>query len=53
MTSNTWFKPPNPTVVIPENEMGLPAGEADVVELLREICHDPELVRFVADMMEQ
>jgi hypothetical protein len=25
----------------------------DVVKLLREHCHDPEAVRFIADMLEE
>jgi hypothetical protein len=43
------------TLYIPENDLGVDEGYYSVnqiVELLREHCDQPEVVRFVVDMME-
>ncbi len=43
------------TLYIPNNELGIEEGYYlvnEVVELLREYCDRPEVVRFVADMLE-
>jgi len=42
-------------VYVPENQYGIPEGEYsrnEFVRLLRENCRNPELVYFLADMLE-
>jgi hypothetical protein len=41
-----------PQVLIPMNDHGIPEGFRDVVKLLRENAERPEIVRFIADMLE-
>ena len=48
-----WRLTPNKMLLlIPENDHGIPAGYQDPVALLREHCRNPDIVHFIADMME-
>lgn len=41
---------------IPENKYGLRVGYyslKEVVQLLRNFCHQPEVIYFIADMLEE
>jgi hypothetical protein len=43
------------TLIIPDNDCGIPAGDYDwreLVALLREHSGEPETIYFLADMME-
>ena len=44
------------TLFIPENEYGIKEGYYtinEIVQMLRANCRRPEIVRFIADMMEE
>lgn len=41
-----------PNVLIPENDYGIEPGLRDVVALLRKHAEQPEIIRFIADMLE-
>jgi hypothetical protein len=44
------------TLFIPENEYGIKEGYYtinEIVEILRSNCRRPEVVHFIADMMEE
>lgn len=41
-----------PHVLVPENDYGIEPGARDVVRLLRENADRPEVIRFIADMLE-
>ncbi|MFN3656817.1 MAG: hypothetical protein ACK4UO_06155 [Pseudolabrys sp.] len=41
-----------PQVLIPENDYGIEPGWRDVVKLLRQNKENPDVVQFIADMLE-
>ncbi len=40
------------TIFMPESEYGIPEGHHEVVPLLRKYKDDPEIVHFIADMLD-
>lgn len=54
MTTHLRLNPENdqPQVLIPENDYGIPEGARDVVRLLRENAERPDVIIFIADMLE-
>lgn len=41
-----------PHVLIPDNDYGIEPGARDVVALLRTHASNPDVIRFIADMLE-